>query len=82
MLVFVGTAISVGVYPYNDPSPLGGLFKTFAASSTSGLALRSMPRAVPLLVLGFAVFLAGASTSCSRRCAPAARRPQWARYAR
>ena len=83
VLVFVGTAISVGVYPYNDPSPLGSLFKAFAASSTAGLALRSMPRAVPLVALGLAVFLAGGVDVLSRAVAGRlARRPQWVRYGR
>jgi arabinofuranan 3-O-arabinosyltransferase len=58
-LVAVGTTIAVGVYPFTDPSPLGGLFKSFATASTAGLALRSMPRAVPLVALGLAVFLGG-----------------------
>lgn len=57
-LVLVGTALSVGVYPYNHPSPAGALFKAFAADSTAGLALRSTPRAVPLVALGFGVLLA------------------------
>jgi hypothetical protein len=57
-LVLVGTALSVGVYPYNSPSPAGALFKAFATSSTAGLALRSTPRAVPLVALGFGVLLA------------------------
>lgn len=60
LLVLVGTALSVGVYPYDSPSPFGRLVKDFAAGSTAGLALRSLPRAVPLLSLGFAVLLAGA----------------------
>ncbi len=58
-LVLVGTALSVGVYPYDSPSPAGALFKAFAADSTAGLALRSTPRAVPLVALGFGVLLAG-----------------------
>jgi arabinofuranan 3-O-arabinosyltransferase len=57
-LVLVGTALSVGVYPYNSPSPAGALFKAFATGSTAGLALRSTPRAVPLVALGFGVLLA------------------------
>ena len=79
-LIFVGTAISVGVYPYDDPSPLGGLFKAFQEGSTSGLALRSTPRAVPLLVLGFAVLLAGALDALRRRARQPAglgRLPRW-----
>ncbi len=57
-LVLVGTALSVGVYPYDHPSPAGSLFKSFAEGSTAGLALRSTPRAVPLVALGFGVLLA------------------------
>ena len=57
-LVLVGTALSVGVYPYSSPSPAGALFKAFATGSTAGLALRSTPRAVPLVALGFGVLLA------------------------
>ncbi len=57
-LVLVGTALAVGVYPYEHPSPAGALFKAFAMDSTAGLALRSTPRAVPLVALGFGVMLA------------------------
>ncbi|MDQ1632654.1 MAG: arabinofuranan 3-O-arabinosyltransferase, partial [Frankiaceae bacterium] len=57
-LILVGTAVAVGVYPYASPSFAGGLFKAFAEGSTAGLALRSTPRAVPLVTLGFAVLLA------------------------
>ncbi|HEV7523774.1 MAG TPA: alpha-(1-_3)-arabinofuranosyltransferase family protein, partial [Acidimicrobiia bacterium] len=57
LLLFVGVVISVGAHPYASPTPLGGLFKTFATSSTAGLALRSTGRAAPLVVLASAVFL-------------------------
>ncbi len=56
-LVLVGTVIAVGVYPYADPSPIGRAFKAFAEGSTFGLALRSTPRAVPLVALGIAMLL-------------------------
>ncbi len=56
-LVLVGTAMAVGVYPYDHPSPAGSLFKAFAEGSTAGLALRSTPRAVPLVALGLGVLL-------------------------
>lgn len=67
-LVLLGTTVSVGVYPYTHPSPLGYLFKTFAEDSTAGLALRSLPRAAPLVVLGLAVMLAGAIGAFTERC--------------
>jgi len=56
-LVVLGVAVAVGAYPFDDPSPLGGMFKSFAESSSFGLALRSTSRAVPLVVLGLAVLL-------------------------
>ncbi|MDZ4824929.1 MAG: alpha-(1-_3)-arabinofuranosyltransferase family protein [Actinomycetota bacterium] len=56
-LLLVGVVISVGAHPYDDPSPLGAVFKAFANSSTAGLALRSTGRAVPLVVLATAMFL-------------------------
>src|SRR4051812_20382111 len=52
VLVLVGVTVAVGANPYDDPSPLGGLFKSFAESSSFGLALRSTSRAVPLVALG------------------------------
>ena len=56
-LVAVGMAIAVGVHPYAHPSPLGAVFKAIANSSSAGLALRSVGRAVPLVALGTAVLL-------------------------
>lgn len=56
-LVVVGLAIAVGVHPYSHPAPLGALFKSFANSSSAGLALRSVGRAEPLVALGAAVLL-------------------------
>jgi arabinofuranan 3-O-arabinosyltransferase len=56
-LTLVGTIVAVGVYPYDDPSPVGRVFKAFAEGSTAGLALRSTPRAVPLVALGLAMLL-------------------------
>ena len=56
-LIAVGLAIAVGVHPYDHPSPVGGVFKVIANSSSAGLALRSVGRAVPLVALGTAVLL-------------------------
>jgi arabinofuranan 3-O-arabinosyltransferase len=60
-LIVIGVALGVGVHPYQDPSPLGALFKRFANGSTAGLALRSTGRAVPLVALGLAVLVAAAT---------------------
>ena len=57
LLVIVGAVVSIGAWPYDDPSPYGALFKVFS-DTAAGLALRNTPRAVPLLVLGLAGFIA------------------------
>ncbi|MFN8028574.1 MAG: alpha-(1-_3)-arabinofuranosyltransferase family protein [Acidimicrobiia bacterium] len=57
VITVIGVAVAVGAYPFEDPSPLGGLFKSFAESSSFGLALRSTSRAVPLVVMGLSVLL-------------------------
>ncbi len=67
LLLFVGVVISVGAHPYASPTPLGGLFKTFANSSTAGLALRSTGRAAPLVVLALAIFLGLAANAVFAR---------------
>lgn len=77
-LVLVGTALAVGAYPYDHPSPAGGLFKDFATSSTAGLALRSTPRAVPLVALGLGVLLAGAVEALIARGRQRGRVVRWA----
>jgi len=69
LLVVVGVVIAVGTYPYDAPSPAGGLFQDFAKSSSAGLALRSSGRATPLVVLGLAVLLAAGVDALHRRVA-------------
>ena len=56
-ILLVGMVLAVGVYPYDDPSFVGGAFKRFAEGSTAGLALRSSSRAAPLVVLALATLL-------------------------
>src|SRR5215213_385696 len=62
LLVVVGTVVSVGAWPYDDPSPWGSLFKWFG-DTAAGLALRNTPRAVPLVVLGLAGLVAAGVTA-------------------
>jgi hypothetical protein len=57
VLTVVGVVAAVGANPYDDPSAIGRTFKSFAESSSFGLALRSTSRAVPLVALGLAVLL-------------------------
>ncbi|MGH9275010.1 MAG: alpha-(1-_3)-arabinofuranosyltransferase domain-containing protein, partial [Acidimicrobiales bacterium] len=54
LLALVGLALAVGVHPYGDPSPFGSALRTFLHSDV-GMAMRSMPRAAPLVVLALAV---------------------------
>jgi arabinofuranan 3-O-arabinosyltransferase len=67
LLVVGGTVISVGAWPYDDPSPYGALFKWFAGDTAAGLALRNTPRAVPLLMLGLAGLVAAGVSALAPR---------------
>jgi len=67
-LTFVGLVLAVGPYPYSDPSPVGGVIKAFLHSDV-GMAMRSLPRAAPLVVLGLAVML-GAGVHAVVRARP------------
>lgn len=68
LLLAVGALIGVGAHPWDGPSPAGALFKAFTRSD-AGLALRSTPRAVPLVALATAV-LAGAGVNSLHRRLP------------
>ncbi len=61
----VGTLIAVGSHPYDDPSPYGSLFARFTRLDL-GLALRSTPRAVPLIILALAVMLGAGVRALAR----------------
>lgn len=56
LLIVVGGLIAIGGHPFDAPSPLGSLFKDFTGTD-AGLALRSTPRALPMLVLATSVLL-------------------------
>ena len=64
-MALAGLIVSVGAHPFDSPTPYGIVFKAFTESS-SGLALRSTPRAMPLLALGMAVFLGGGVAALAR----------------
>ncbi len=72
-LVVLGTLIGVAGHPYDAPSALGQVFKDFTRSD-AGLALRSTPRATPLVALGMAVML-GAGVAALARWRPSWDRP-------
>jgi arabinofuranan 3-O-arabinosyltransferase len=73
-LVLIGLVVSVGAHPFADPSPLGRLLRD-SAQSTVVLALRSSTRALPLVLVAFAIGVGAALTAF------AARRPRPALYA-
>jgi arabinofuranan 3-O-arabinosyltransferase len=56
VLALVGTLLAVGSHPWDNPSLLGSVFKAMSRTD-AGLAMRSTPRAGPLVVLSLAVFL-------------------------
>jgi len=68
-LVLMGTTIAVGAYPYDHPSPFGKGVKALTSAGTAGEALRSMPRAVPLVALGLGVLLAAGLAAFDARSA-------------
>ena len=66
LLLAVGALIGVGAHPWDGPSPAGALFKAFTRSD-AGLALRSTPRALPLVALSVAVLAAAGVNALARR---------------
>ncbi len=66
-LTVVGVVLSVGAYPYADPTPVGRALKAFMSGTTAGLALRSTDRATPLALLGLSVLLGAAVSGLWRR---------------
>jgi arabinofuranan 3-O-arabinosyltransferase len=60
-LLLVGLAVSAGAAPLDNSTPYGRLFEWFATETTPGLALRSTPRAAPLVVFALALGLASST---------------------
>ena len=71
-LLAVGLVLSVGGHPWESPPPGAAGIKAFLQSDL-GLAMRSLPRAAPLVVLALSVFIG------SLVAAVAARSPRLAR---
>jgi arabinofuranan 3-O-arabinosyltransferase len=80
VLLVVGLAVAVGAAPLDGSTPYGRLFGSFASDTTAGLALRSTPRAAPLVLLALAFGFA-ASAEWVRRWI-AAREPRSAATSR
>lgn len=60
-LLLIGLAVSAGAAPLDRSTPYGALFEWFATETTAGLALRSTPRAAPLVAFALALGLASSS---------------------
>jgi arabinofuranan 3-O-arabinosyltransferase len=68
VLAAIGVAVATGAYPWEDGPlwPWQRAVKRFLLTDI-GLSMRSLPRAVPLVALGFAVLLGAGVTSVVRR---------------
>jgi arabinofuranan 3-O-arabinosyltransferase len=73
-LLVLGTFLAVGAHPWDRPQPAGRAVKAFLESD-KGLAMRSLPRAAPLVVLAMAVFVGALVAAIT------ADRARWARPA-
>ena len=65
-VVVLGALTAIASYPWTNPSLVGSVFKSFTRTD-AGLSLRSTPRAVPLVALGFALFLGAGMSALGRR---------------
>ncbi|MBA2496415.1 MAG: DUF3367 domain-containing protein, partial [Acidimicrobiia bacterium] len=72
-LVVAGLVAAVGAHPWDDPSALGGVWQVLLRTD-AGLALRSLPRVVPLLALGLAAGMGAGVASLAAAAAPSLRR--------
>ncbi len=63
ILLFVGLVLSVGPFPYSNPTVIGGELKSFMTNTTAGLALRSTDRATPLVLLALCMLLGSGLTA-------------------
>lgn len=70
VLAVTGLTLAVGVYPYEHPSPFGELLARFLHSDV-GMAMRSLPRAAPLVILALAVLLGGGVRALAGQVPPA-----------
>ena len=64
VLLVTGMFLAVGGHPWDNPPPAGAAVKSFLLSDV-GLAMRSLPRAAPLVMLAMAVFVGSLIASLS-----------------
>ena len=80
VLLVAGLTIAVGAAPLENSTIYGSMFERFATDTTAGLALRSTPRAAPLVILALALGLAAVTTRV-QQFASATRRLRFATLA-
>ena len=61
--VGIGTVVAVGAFPFAHPSLFGRVIKGASAGSTIALAMRSVDRIVPVVVLGLALLMGSGVTA-------------------
>lgn len=66
-LVGVGAVVAVGAFPYGNPSAFGSLLEKASSGSTLALAMRSVDRIVPVVVLGLALLMGSGITTLWER---------------
>lgn len=66
-LVGLGAVVAVGAFPYGNPSSFGSLLEKASAGSTLALAMRSVDRIVPIVVLGLALLMGSGITTLWER---------------
>ncbi|HWE55434.1 MAG TPA: alpha-(1-_3)-arabinofuranosyltransferase family protein [Acidimicrobiales bacterium] len=66
-LVGFGTLIAVGAFPFRDPSAFGAVIKGASAGSELALAMRSVDRIVPIVVMGLAILMGSGVTALHLR---------------
>ena len=64
-VLVLGVVLSVGAHPWGEAPPAGRAIQAYL-ESPRGLAMRSLPRAVPLIALPLAVFLGAAISMLGR----------------
>lgn len=64
-MTLTGLVFAVGAHPWDSPTPLGRIMKAVLETPT-GLAMRSLPRAAPLVVLGVALGAGALITALGR----------------
>lgn len=66
LMLVLGTVVAVGAHPWGGPSPIGALIQAFLSADV-GLAMRSLPRAVPIVALALALAIGTAVAAAAEQ---------------